>query len=103
MFAAFGWLLLFGGLLSGVFQDGPGWPPWEIATCVAAAAVIAFAYRFRRLFDFTVGVIAGYVALLRLWKAVDATGEVFFLGIAVSSLAVVVLLAATYRTMRRQA
>ncbi len=102
VFAAFGWLLLFGGLLSGVFEDRPSWPLWEIATCGAAAAVIAFAYRFRRLFDFTVGVIAGYLALLRLWKAGGATDEVFFLGVAVSSLAVVVLLAVTYRTMRRQ-
>jgi hypothetical protein len=103
VFAAFGWLLLFGGLLSGVFGDKPSWPLWEIATCGAAVAVIAFAYSFRRLFDFTVGVIAGYLALLRLWKAIHATDQVFFLGVAVSSLAVVVLLAATYRTMRRQA
>jgi hypothetical protein len=104
VFAGFGWLLLFGGLLSGVFGDRPSWTLWEIATCGTAVAVIAFAYRFRRLFDFTVGVIASYLALLRLWwKAVGATEEVFFLGVAVSSLAVVVLLAATYRTMRRQA
>ena len=103
VFAAFGWILLFGALLSGVFEDGPTWPVWEIATCGAAAAVIAFAYRFRRLFDFTVGVVAGYLALLRLWKAGGAAEEIFFLGVAVSSLAVVVLLAATYRTMRKQA
>jgi hypothetical protein len=102
VFAAFGWLLLFGGLLSGVFEDAPGWPLWEIPTCGAAAAVIVFAYRSRRLFDFTVGVIAGYLALLRVWKAANAANEVFLLGIAVSSLVVVVLLAATYRTMRRQ-
>ncbi len=101
VFAAFGWLLLFGGLLSGVFEDKFGWPLWEIAAFGAAAAVIAFAYRFRRLFDFTVGVIAGYLALLRPWKASVATDEVFFFGVAVSSLAVVVLLAATYRRMRR--
>ena len=102
VFAAFGWLLLFGGLLSGVFEDRPGWPLWEIAACGAAAAVIVFAYRFRRLFDFTVGVISGYLALLRPWKVSAATDEVFFFGVAVSSLAVVVLLAATYRTMRRR-
>jgi hypothetical protein len=102
VFAAFGWLLLFGGLLSGVFGDRLNWPLWEIGACGAAAAVIAFAYRSRRLFDFTVGVIAGYLALLRLWRASGATGEVFFFGVAVSSLAVVVLLAATYRTMRKQ-
>ena len=103
VFAGFGWLLLFGGLLSGVFESGPGWLPWEIAACGAAAAVIVFAYRFRRLFDFTVGVMAGYLALLRVWwKAVGDTEQVFFLGVAVSSLALVVLLAATFRTMRRQ-
>jgi hypothetical protein len=103
VFAAFGWLLLFGGLLSGVIQDGPGWIPWEVATCAAATTVIVFAYRLRRMFDFSVGVIAGYLALLRLWKAGGATDELFFLGIAVSSLAVIVLLAATYRAMRREA
>lgn len=102
VFAAFGWLLLFGGLLSGVFEDGANWPLWVIAACGAAAAVIAFARRFRRLFDFTVGVIAGYLALLRPLRASVAAEEVFFFGVAVSSLAVVVLLAATYRTMRRQ-
>jgi hypothetical protein len=102
VFSAFGWLLLFGGFLSGAFGRGPGWPIWEIATGIAAAAVIVFSYRFRRLFDFTVGVMAGYLALLRLWSATHPTGEVFSLGVAVSSLAVVVLLAATYRTMRRR-
>lgn len=102
VFAAFGWLLLFGGLLSGVFQEGSGWTLWVIVTCIAAAAVIAFAYRFRRLFDFTVGVIAGYLALLRPLKAIIVTDELFLIAVAVSSLAVVILLAATYRTMRRQ-
>jgi hypothetical protein len=101
VFAAFGWLLLFGGLLSGVFEETPARPMWTIAACGAAGAVIVFAYRFRRLFDFTVGVIAGYLALLRLWKASVVTEGVFFFGVAVSSLAVVVLLATTYRTMRR--
>ena len=101
VFASFGWLLLFGAFLSGAFGHGPGWPMWEIATGVAAAAVIAFSYQFRRLFDFTVGVIAGYLALLRLWLASRPTPGVFSFGVAVSSLAVIVLLAATYRTMRR--
>jgi len=102
VFTVFGWLLLFGGLLSGVFEDRANWPLWVIATCGAAAAVVAFARRFRRLFDFTVGVIAGYLALLRPLRASVAAEEGFFFGVAVSSLAVVVLLAATYRTMRRQ-
>jgi hypothetical protein len=102
VFTAFGWLLLFGALLSGVFDVRTNWFLWEIAAVGAAAAVIVFAYRSRRLFDFTVGVVAGYLALLRLWKASGAAEELFFLGIAVSSLAVIVLLAATYRSMRRR-
>lgn len=100
-FSAFGWLLFFGALLSGVF-GGSAWTPWVIVTLGSSAAVIVFAYRFRRLFDFTAAVIAGYLALLRpLHKAIPAE-ETFFLGVAVSSLAVIVLLGATYRTMRRQ-
>ncbi len=100
-FSAFGWLLFFGGLLSGVFGDA-AWPPWVIVTLGSSAAVIVFAYRFRRLFDFTAAVIAGYLALLRPLNKVIPAEETFFLGVAVSSLAVILLLAATYRTMRRQ-
>ena len=47
--------------------------------------------------------MGGYLALLRPWKAWNASYAVIFLGVALSSLAVVVLLAATYRTMRRPA
>jgi hypothetical protein len=100
-FSAFGWLLFFGALLSGVFGDTE-WKAWVIVTLGSSAAVIVFAYRSRRLFDFTAAVIAGYLALLRPLGKILATTEVFFLGVAVSSLAVVVLLAATYRTMRSQ-
>jgi hypothetical protein len=102
VFAAFGWLLLFCGLLSGVFQGGPNWPLWDLAACAAAAAVAVFAYRFRRLFDFAVAVVALYVALLRpLWNAVGQSGELFFFLVAVSSVGVLVLLVAAHKAMRR--
>ena len=103
VFAAFGWLLLFGALLGGTFSDRARWPLWAVATGVVAAAVIVFARRFRRLFDFTVGVVAGYLVLLRLWAAAHPDGALFSLGVAASSLGVVALLAATYRTLRRPA
>lgn len=102
VYSAFGWVLLFSGLLSGVFQAGPQWPLWDIAACLAAAAVVAFAFRLRRIFDFAVAVVALYLALLRpLWKAVGESGEVFLYVVAVSSLAVLVLLVLATRAMRR--
>ena len=58
VFAAFGWLLLFGGLLSGAFGGGPEWPLWDTAAGLVAAAVVVFAYRLRRPFDFAVAVVA---------------------------------------------
>jgi hypothetical protein len=102
VYSAFGWVLLFSGLLSGVFQGGADWPLWDCAACLAAAAVVVFAYRSRRIFDFAVAVVALYLALLRpLWKAVGETGEVFLYVVAVSSLAVLVLLTIAYKAMRR--
>lgn len=100
VFTAFGWMLLFGGLLSGVFQDEPNWPLWDAATCAAAAGVIAFAYRFRRPFDFAVAVVAAYLALLKpLAKAIPDTRSLFTL-VALSSIGILVLLAVAYRRMR---
>ena len=102
VFTAFGLLLLFGGLLSGVFQDDSNWLLWELAALAAAAAVITFAYRSRRVFDFAIGTVAGYLALLRpLWEALKPAGEAFFFVVAASSLGVLVLLAFVSRSLRR--
>jgi hypothetical protein len=102
VYSAFGWLLLFSGLLSGALQAGKQWPLWDLAACLAAAAVVAFAFRFRRIFDFAVAVLALYLSLLRpLWEAVGETGEVFLYVVALSSLAVLVLLVLAYKAMRR--
>ena len=100
VFSAFGWLLLFGGLLSGVFQGGPDWPLWVAASTVVAVAVLAFAYRFRRLFDFGVAVVAAYLALLKpLAEALGDAQSLFFV-VALSSIGILVLLAVAYRRMR---
>jgi hypothetical protein len=100
VFSAFGWLLLFGGLLSGAFQGGSHWPFWVAATTVVAVTVLAFAYRARRLFDFGVALVAAYLALLRpLAEALGDEQSLFYL-VALSSIGILVLLTVAYRRMR---
>src|SRR5262249_51131950 len=61
-----GLLLLFGGLLSGVFQaDRTSWPLWEIPLFLCAAGTILVAYRLRRPLDFALGVLAAHLGSLR--------------------------------------
>src|SRR5262249_8491292 len=101
VFAGFGWLLLFGGLLSGAFDSGGEWPLWAAAAFLAAVAVVGFAYRRRRAFDFAVAVVAAYLWVLRpLWLAVGKSEEGFFFLTAASSLGVLVFLVFSYRRMR---
>lgn len=101
VFAGFGWLLLFGGLLSGAFDSGGEWPLWAGAALVAAVAVVVFAYRMRRSFDFAVAVVAAYVSLLRpLWLVVGKSGEGFFFVAGAASLCVLAFLVFSYRRMR---
>jgi hypothetical protein len=104
VFAGFGWLFLFGGLLSGAFDPGGNWPLWAAAAFFAAVAVVVFAYRTRRPFDFAVAVVAAYLSLLRpLWLGVGKSEEAFFFLVAASSLSVLVFLVFSYRRMRTAA
>jgi hypothetical protein len=104
VYAGFGWLLFFGGLLSGVFDTGNTWPLWAAAAVVVAVAVVVFAYRRRRAFDLAVAVVAAYVALLRpLWLMVGKSGEGFFFVAGASSLGVLAFLVFSYRRMRTAA
>ncbi len=98
-----GLILLFGGLLSGVFREtGSDWPLWEIPLFLCAGAVIAIAYRLRRPLDFALGVLAAYVGMLR-WLGDSLNGSTLAFTIAVSSLAVLVFLIRTQRRMREAA
>ena len=66
VFANAGLLLLLGGLLAGALDDGPAWSAWLLATLVVAAGVMAAAFRLRRSLYFAIGLVAAYVALVRL-------------------------------------
>jgi hypothetical protein len=98
VYVSLGLALLFGGLLTGIFE-GADWLPWEGPLLGAAAVVIAVAYRLRRPLEFSIGVIAAYLGLLRmLFHALrDASG---FFVVAASSIAVVILLVRAQRRMR---
>jgi hypothetical protein len=98
-----GLLLLFGGLLSGVFQEtGSDWPVWEIPLFVCAGVAIAIAYRLRRSLDFALSVLAAYLGALR-WIAEVLDGATLAFTIAVSSLAVLAFLIRAQRRMRASA
>ncbi len=101
----FGLLLLFGGLLSGVFGQGSSWGWWALLLAAVAAGVIAAAFRAGKTVYFAEGVAAAYLGLLR------ALGEVFeraraetafFLVVAASAAGVLWLIVAAHRRMRER-
>ena len=60
-----GWLLLLGGLGSGMSEPA-SWAGWGIALLLVSAGLAAGAYRARRFPLFAFGVVAAYVALSRM-------------------------------------
>jgi hypothetical protein len=61
-----GLLLVFGGLLSGVFGNGENrWGAWLLALLLVAAAVAAVGFRAKRTLPFALAVVAAYLGLLR--------------------------------------
>ena len=66
VFAGTGLLLLLGGLLSGVLDDHPRWSGWLVATLLVAGTVMAAAFRLGRSLYFAAGLVATYIALVRL-------------------------------------
>jgi hypothetical protein len=98
VYVSLGLLLIFGGLLTGIFEGGD-WLPWEGSLLGAAAVVIATAYRLRRPLEFSIGVIAAYLGILRiLFHAMRSASG--FLVVAASSVAVVILLVRAQRRMK---
>jgi Predicted membrane protein (DUF2157) len=100
VYVTLGLLLLFGALLSGIFESGgASWAVWELPLFAAAAVVIVTAYRRRRPLDFSIAVLAAYLGLLRILFRATRGAFGFFI-VAVSGVAVVVLLAAAQRRMK---
>jgi len=98
----FGLLLLFGGLLSGVFGDR-FWGAWLAVLAVVAAAEIRLAFRAGKTLYFAEGVLASYLGLLRLLFELFErfhSGQLFFLVVAGSAAGVLWLIVAAHRRMR---
>jgi uncharacterized membrane protein YeaQ/YmgE (transglycosylase-associated protein family) len=66
VFATTGLLLLLGGLLAGVLDDHRAWSAWLVAVLVVAGGVMAVAFRLGRSLDFALGLVAAYIAGVRL-------------------------------------
>lgn len=71
-----GWLLILGGLASGLGEDG-AWIFYALALLLGGAALAAGAYRFRQFPLFAFGVMAGYVALSRLILELGEIAQLF--------------------------
>jgi hypothetical protein len=103
VYVTMGLLLLFGGLVSGIFQyGGTDWLLWEPALLVCAGVTIVIAYRLRRSLDYALGVLAAYLGALRLMAKVLG-GSCLAFTIALSSLAVLAFLIRAGRRMRADA
>jgi len=61
-----GWLLLLGGIGSGIVQSGGEGLAWAAVLLLVGCGLAAGAFRFRRFPLFAFGVLAAYVALSRL-------------------------------------
>jgi hypothetical protein len=61
-----GWLLLLGGIGSGIVQSGGEGLAWSAVLLLVGAGLAAGAFRLRRFPLFAFGILAAYVALSRL-------------------------------------
>jgi hypothetical protein len=99
-----GLLLLFGGLLSGVYASGP-WGVWLLVLLAVALAVAWVAFREGRSLLFAEGVIAAYVGLLRAMFEpfrLRSSEAAFFLVVAASAAGVLGFVVAAHRRMRER-
>jgi hypothetical protein len=102
VYANFGLLLVFGGLLSGAFLDRPLWRLWALALFAMAGGVIVIAFRLGRTLAFAQGVLAAYVGLLRIvfGGMGEKSGALLFT--AISSVGILALLAAAHRRIKER-
>ena len=95
-----GTILVFAGLLSGVFGDG-AWGIWVLALVVLGAAALWICYRLRRSFEFAIATAAIYLGGLRLLGEVVRGGSGGMFMVALWSGAALVFLIAATRRIRR--
>jgi uncharacterized membrane protein len=99
VYVTVGLILLFGGLVSGIFESGSEGLLWVSALLACAGATLFVAYRLRRTLDFAIGVLAAYLGLIRVISHVLG-GSCLSFTIAFSSLAVLALLIRAQRRMK---
>ena len=96
-----GLLLVFGGLLSGVFGERDRWGAWLLALLLVATAVAFAAFRTKRTLPFALTVVAAWLGLQRLIFecAGTALGGALLLS-AMSAAAALILILFAHRKMR---
>jgi hypothetical protein len=94
-----GWLLIFGGLASGLVEGGR-WFLYALGLLLCGAALAAGAYRCRRFPLFALGVIAGYAALSRMILAAGAAEVLGCFWFFITALLLLFGLIAAQRRMR---
>lgn len=97
-----GLLLVFGGLLSGVFGDkGDRWGAWLLALLLVVAAVAAVGFRAKRTLPFALAVVAAWLGLQRLvFEGAGSAPEGALLLSAMSAAAALILILSAHRKMR---
>ena len=113
VYATLGLVLVLGAFVSGAWLPGSrwisgvgqqpdrAWMPWELLLLAGSAAVIIISYRLRRPLDFTLGVLAAYLGILRLVSESGiGQGAGFMLVVAATSAAVIAFLVRAQRRMR---
>lgn len=91
-----GWLLVLGGLASGLGEES--WGLWTLALLAVGAALAAGAFRFRRFPLFAYGVLGGYLALTRFIFTGDETLGCFW--VSTTSILVILGLILAQRRMK---
>jgi hypothetical protein len=99
--AHLGWLLVLGGLASGIGDRRGTGLAWTALLLAAGAGLAAWAYRARAFPLFAYGVVAGFVALSRLAiEELDLGVQGGFFMLSILSLAMIASLLAAHRRMR---
>jgi hypothetical protein len=93
-----GWLLILGGMVSGLV--GGGWAAWTGALLLTGTALAAGAFHFRRFPLFAFGVLAGYAALSRLILEAGSAEVIGCFWFFASTLLLLFVLIAAQRRMK---